>query len=158
MLPFHKRPSSQRCSCAAIPAWPAACPPPASWWVSGEPGCEALGCTPSGSVSWYSPAPNCPTPPSSKAPMGPNPAKPRLKRGRRGCLESKRKPSWCLVPPPPNHQRMIVHSQAIAETLCGGYRFPSHIKYSPLNEGVQAPVYLVTGLRSPRILVPRSLH
>ena len=67
--------------------------------------------------SWYSPAPNCPTPPSSKASMGPTPAKPRLKRGRRGCLESKGKPSWCLVPPPPTHQRMLVHSLAIAGTL-----------------------------------------
>ena len=54
--------------------------------------------------------------------MGPTPAKPRLKRGRRGCLESKGKPSWCLVPPPPTHQRMIVHSLAIAGTLwLGGF-------------------------------------
>ena len=49
--------------------------------------------------------------------MGPTPAKPRLKGGRQGSLESKRRASWCVVPPPPTHQTMIVHSLAIAGTL-----------------------------------------
>ena len=89
--------------------------------------------------------------------MGPTPAKPRLKRGRRGCLESKGKPSWCLVPPPPTHQRMLVHSLAIAGTLWLG-SLPSDITCSSINEGVKAPVYLLTGLRNPRILLPRSPH
>ena len=43
------------------------------------------------------------------------------------------------------------------DTLAGG-GLPSHIKCSPINAGGQAPVYQLTGLRSPRILVPRSLH
>ena len=43
------------------------------------------------------------------------------------------------------------------DTLAGG-GLPSHIKRSPINAGGQAPVYQLTGLRSPRILVPRSLH
>ena len=43
------------------------------------------------------------------------------------------------------------------DTLAGG-GLPSHIKRSPINAGGQAPVYQLTGLRSPRILLPRSPH
>ena len=163
MLPFHKRPSSQRCSCAAIPAWPAACPPPASWWVSGEPGCEALGCKPSGSAQrayrgLVQPRPQLPNPTQLQGLHGPHPCQTQAQEGETRVSGEQRQAF--LVP-----GATTSHSPEDAcplpgyswDTLAGG-GLPSHIKCSPINAGGQAPVYQLTGLRSPRILLPRSLH